>query len=138
VVTIEPSVAVRTIAIIAAASTGPRAGTASAERRSRAPIGAASLPCRATHRRPISRCSGVWRGAQFRPPDLVNRVLDPGLRHSLGTAELAQLSEAIASSLHLVYILAGLAAAATLVLACASPRELSLTRPLEGSEVSGS
>jgi hypothetical protein len=23
--------------------------------------------------------------------DLVNRVLDPGLRHSLGTAELAQL-----------------------------------------------
>src|SRR6516225_5788284 len=36
VATIEPSVAVRTIAIIVAASTGPRPGTASAERRSRA------------------------------------------------------------------------------------------------------
>jgi hypothetical protein len=64
--------------------------------------------------------------------------LDLGLRHSLGTAELAQLSEAIALSLHLVYILAGLAAAATLVLACALPQELSPTRPREGSEVSGS
>jgi hypothetical protein len=64
-------------------------------------------------------------------------VSDPGLRHSLGIAELAQLSEAIASSLHLVYILAGLAAAVTLVLACALPRELTPTRPREGSEVSG-
>ena len=70
--------------------------------------------------------------------DLVNRVLDPGLRHSLGAAELAQLSEAIASSHHLVYILAGLAALITLVLACASPAALSSTRPHESGQVSGS
>jgi len=37
-----------------------------------------------------------------------------------------------------VYTLAGVAAAVTLVLACALPRELSPTRPHEGSEVSGS
>jgi len=65
-------------------------------------------------------------------------VLNPGLRHGLGTAELAQLSEAIASSLHLVYILAALAAMVTLVLACALPAALSPTRPHEGSELCGS
>ena len=61
--------------------------------------------------------------------DLINRLLDPGLRHSLGSAELVQLSDAIASSLHLVYILAGLAALITLVLASAFPAALSPTRP---------
>ena len=61
--------------------------------------------------------------------DLINRLLDPGLRHSLGSAELVQLSDAIASSLHLVYILAGLAALITLALACALPAALSPTRP---------
>ena len=61
--------------------------------------------------------------------DLINRLLDPGLRHSLGSAELVQLSDAIASSLHLVYILAGLAALITLALACAFPAALSPTRP---------
>ena len=61
--------------------------------------------------------------------DLINRLLDPGLRHSLGSAELVQLSDAIASSLHLMYILAGLAALITLALACALPAALSPTRP---------
>jgi MFS family permease len=70
--------------------------------------------------------------------DLVNRVLDPGLRRSLGAAELGQLSEAIASSLHLVYILSVLAAVVTLTLACALPAALSPTRPRAGSEVGGS
>jgi hypothetical protein len=70
--------------------------------------------------------------------DLVNRVLDPGLRHSLATAELARLSEAIASSLHLVYIIAGLAAVATLLLACALPAALSPTRPSAGGRRRGS
>jgi len=64
-----------------------------------------------------------------RAGDLINRLLDPGLRHSLGSAELVQLSDAIASSLHLVYILAGLAALITLALACALPAALSPTRP---------
>jgi len=61
--------------------------------------------------------------------DSVNRLLDPGLRHSLSTAELAHLSNAIASSLQLVYIIAGLAAVVTLALACALPAGLSPTRP---------
>jgi len=59
------------------------------------------------------------------------------LRHSLGIAELAQLSEEIASSLHLVYIVAGLAAAVTLVLACALPAALNPTRQSAGGELRG-
>jgi len=70
--------------------------------------------------------------------DLVNRVLDPGLRHSLATAELARLSGAIASSLHLVYIIAGLAAVVTLLLACALPAALSPTRPSAAGKLRGS
>jgi EmrB/QacA subfamily drug resistance transporter len=61
--------------------------------------------------------------------DLVNWLLDPGLRHSLGSAELAHLSQAIASSIHLVYIIAGPAAVVTLALACALPAALSPARP---------
>jgi EmrB/QacA subfamily drug resistance transporter len=70
--------------------------------------------------------------------DLINRVLDPGLRRSLATAELARLSEAIASSLHLVYIIAGLAAVVTLLLAYALPVALSPTRPSARGELRGS
>jgi len=66
--------------------------------------------------------------------DLVNRLLDPGLRHSLGSAELAHLGQAIASSLHLVYIIAGLAALVTLALAWVLPAALSPTRPRHGGE----
>ena len=65
--------------------------------------------------------------------DLINRLLDPGLRHSLGSAELAHLGQAIAASLHLVYIIAGLAAVITLALACALPAALSPTRPARRS-----
>jgi EmrB/QacA subfamily drug resistance transporter len=67
--------------------------------------------------------------------DMVNRLLDPRLRHSLGTAELAQLSDAIASSLHLVFIISGLATVVTLILACGLPAALSPTRPHAGGEV---
>jgi hypothetical protein len=67
--------------------------------------------------------------------DLLNRVLDPALRRSLGTAELAHLSDAVASSLHLVYVIAGLAAAITLVLGFALPAALSPTRPPAVREV---
>jgi EmrB/QacA subfamily drug resistance transporter len=61
--------------------------------------------------------------------DLVNRLLDPGLRHSLGAVELAQLGQGIASSLNLVYIISGFAALTTLALASALPAALSPTRP---------
>jgi hypothetical protein len=64
----------------------------------------------------------------------VNRLLNPGLRRSLGTAELASLSDAIASSLHLVFVLACVAAAVTLVLAWALPAALSPTRSLAGGK----
>ena len=64
--------------------------------------------------------------------DLVNRLLDPGLRHNLGTAELAQLGNAIASSLHLVYIISALASVVTLTIACALPAALSPVRPHYG------
>jgi EmrB/QacA subfamily drug resistance transporter len=70
--------------------------------------------------------------------DLVNRVLDPGLRHSLAAAEFARLSAAIASSLQLVYIIAGLAAVVTLLLACALPAALSPTRSSAGGKLRGS
>jgi len=66
--------------------------------------------------------------------DLVNRLLNPGLRRSLGTAELLHLSDAIASSLHLVFVISCLAAAVTLVLACALPAALSPTRPRVGEK----
>jgi len=67
--------------------------------------------------------------------EMVNRLLDPRLRHGLGTAELAQLSDAIASSLHLVFIISGLATVVTLILACALPAALSPTRPRAAGEV---
>src|ERR1700730_2969637 len=66
--------------------------------------------------------------------DLVNRLLNPGLRRSLGTSELQHLSDAIASSLHLVFVIACFAAAVTLVLACALPAALSPTRPRVGGK----
>ena len=64
--------------------------------------------------------------------DLVNRLLDPGLRRGLGSAELAHLSQSIASSLHLVYIIAGFAALITLALAWVLPAALSPTQPHRG------
>ena len=70
---------------------------------------------------------GLYRHAP-EAGDLVNRLLDPGLRHSLGQAELARLGGAIASSLHPVYVIAGLAAIVTFALACALPAALSPTR----------
>jgi hypothetical protein len=51
-----------------------------------------------------------------------------------GTAKLLHLSDAIASSLHLVFVIACLAAAVTLVLACALPAALSPTRPRAGEK----
>src|SRR6201987_6454785 len=40
--------------------------------------------------------------------DLINRLLDPALRRSFGSAQLARFAEAISSSLNLVYIIAAL------------------------------
>jgi hypothetical protein len=59
----------------------------------------------------------------------VNRLLEPRLRDSFSAVELARLTEAIAASLYWVYLIAGLAAVATLMLALAMPAALSPTRP---------
>jgi hypothetical protein len=66
--------------------------------------------------------------------DLINRMLDPALRRGLGSAELARLGEAIASSLNLVYIIAALTAFVTLTLAWSLPAALSPTRPHDGGK----
>ena len=61
--------------------------------------------------------------------DAVNRLLEPAARHSLGVADIARLSEAVAGSLHVVYIVAGLVAVVSLLLALALPARLSPIRP---------
>jgi EmrB/QacA subfamily drug resistance transporter len=62
--------------------------------------------------------------------DAVNRLMQPAARQMLGAGELARLTEAIASSVHIVYVIAGLVAVLSLVLALALPARLSPTRPL--------
>ncbi|HYZ42402.1 MAG TPA: MDR family MFS transporter [Stellaceae bacterium] len=61
--------------------------------------------------------------------DAVNRLLSPTARQGLGATEIARLTEAIGISLHLVYVIAGLVAAVSLILALALPARLSPTRP---------
>ena len=61
--------------------------------------------------------------------DAVNRLLEPAARQGLGAAEIARLSEAVAGSLHVVYMVAGLVAVVSLFLALALPARLSPIRP---------
>jgi EmrB/QacA subfamily drug resistance transporter len=62
--------------------------------------------------------------------EAVNRLMQPAARQALGAGELARLTEAIASSVHLVYVIAALIAVGSLILALALPPRLSPTRPL--------
>ena len=62
--------------------------------------------------------------------DAVNRLLEPAARQGPGAAEIGRLSEAVASSLHIVYVVAGLVAVVSLFLALSLPTRLSPTRPL--------
>ena len=59
----------------------------------------------------------------------VDRLFDPGLRKGLGAADVAHLSEAIAQSLHEVYIIGCLAALVTLAMVLKLPAGLSPARP---------
>jgi MFS family permease len=61
--------------------------------------------------------------------DSVNRLMAPAARETLGAAEIARLAEAVGASLHIVYIIAGLVAVISLLLALALPARLSPTRP---------
>jgi len=65
--------------------------------------------------------------------DAVNRLMLPAARQMLGPRELARLTEAIASSVHVVYVIAALIAVASLVLALALPAKLSPTRPRDSN-----
>src|SRR5262249_20996665 len=61
--------------------------------------------------------------------DAVNRLMLPAARQMLGAAELARLTDAIASSGHVVYVIAALVATPSLFLALALPARLTPTRP---------
>jgi EmrB/QacA subfamily drug resistance transporter len=70
---------------------------------------------------------GVYRRAPD-AGDAVNRLLDPALRHALGAGEIARLTDAVASSLHEVYLIATVIAALTFVIAVSFPAGLSPLR----------
>jgi fucose permease len=61
--------------------------------------------------------------------ETLNQLLAPDLRAGLDPQTIAQLSHAIASSLHDVYVIAGVLAALTLALAAMLPAGASPTRP---------
>ena len=61
--------------------------------------------------------------------DLVNRMLDPATRQSLGPDNLARLGEAVGLATHHAFLLVVVIAAATLAATLALPRRLSPIRP---------
>jgi EmrB/QacA subfamily drug resistance transporter len=65
--------------------------------------------------------------------DAVNRLMTPAGRQSLGTSEIVRLTEAVGSSLHVVYVIAGFVAIVSLILALALPARISPTRPHKSS-----
>lgn len=69
--------------------------------------------------------------------DIVNRLLLPGTRESLGPEAIAKLGGAIASSLHDVYLILTLMALAVFALTLALPAGLSPTRPAVGKDSGG-
>jgi EmrB/QacA subfamily drug resistance transporter len=66
--------------------------------------------------------------------ETLNQLLSPGLRERLDPQIIAQLSHAIASSLHEVYVIAGVLAALTLALIPLLPAGASPTRPVKAGE----
>ena len=62
-------------------------------------------------------------------PKLVNRMLDPATRQSLGPDNLARLGEAVGLATHHAFLLVVVIAAATLAATLALPRRLSPIRP---------
>ncbi len=66
--------------------------------------------------------------------DEINRLLQPETRQSLGTIEIARLSDAIAASIHNVYLIAGLLSIALLTVSLRIPAGLSPIRQPRGDE----
>lgn len=65
--------------------------------------------------------------------DAVNRLFEPGMRESLGVDGIARLSQAIATSLHDVYLITGIVATAVLLITLRLPAGLSPTRSARGA-----
>jgi hypothetical protein len=55
--------------------------------------------------------------------------LAPAARRSLGASDVGRLTEAVGSSLHVVYTIAGLVSVVSLILALALPARLSPSKP---------
>ncbi|MBI2320064.1 MAG: MFS transporter [Betaproteobacteria bacterium] len=66
----------------------------------------------------------------------VDRLFAPGLRESLGADGIARISQAVAQSLHEVYVITGILALATLALALWLPAGLSPTRSAQAKDQS--
>ena len=64
--------------------------------------------------------------------DAVNQLLEPGIRRAMAPALAGRLGEAVAASLHEVYLIVTLVSAATLLVALAFPSGMSPTRPAAG------
>ncbi|MBO0735538.1 MAG: MFS transporter, partial [Alphaproteobacteria bacterium] len=61
--------------------------------------------------------------------DAVNRLMTPAGRQSLGPTAIAQLTEAVSASLHVVYVITGVVAVVSLILALSLPARLSPASP---------
>jgi hypothetical protein len=61
--------------------------------------------------------------------EMVNRMLDPATRESLGPDTLARLADAVGAASHGAFLLAVVLAALTLAATLALPRRLSPIRP---------
>jgi EmrB/QacA subfamily drug resistance transporter len=70
--------------------------------------------------------------------DAVDRLMEPTLRQSLGTAEIARLVDAIAGSLHGVYLIVGLLSVIALVLPLWLPSGLGPRQQAAAPEAPGS
>jgi len=69
--------------------------------------------------------------------DAVNRLMQPAARQMLDAGELTRLTEAIASSVHIVYVIAALVAVLSFGLALALPARLSPTRHASFTDPTG-
>jgi hypothetical protein len=69
--------------------------------------------------------------------DAVNRLMQPAARQMLDAGELARLTEAIANSVHIVYVIAAVVAVLSFGLALALPARLSPTRQASFTDPTG-
>jgi EmrB/QacA subfamily drug resistance transporter len=66
-------------------------------------------------------------------PDILNRMMEPALRRTIGTAQLAELTHAIAASLHIVYLIAAAIAVVAFLISLRLPRNQNTRTARPGS-----